>query len=745
MTAGSSHCLGSAAGTTPPLELWGGVECTVNRVGELFFDQLELSGHAHRLSDLDRFAELGIKTIRYPVLWERVAPEKVSEADWSGTDNAMARLRELGIKPIVGLVHHGSGPRGTSLLDPDFPHKLREFAGAVAERYPWIEMVNPINEPLTTARFSALYGLWYPHARDDRSFVRACLNQCLAIRAAMGAIREVNPAIQLIQTEDLGKTYSTPLLEYQTEFENERRWLTFDLLSGRVDEDHKLWRYLIDNGVSDQELASFGTEPCTPDILGINHYLTGERFLDERLSLYPRNARGGNGIHHYADVEAVRVLEHGVAGHATLLREAWERYRLPLAITEVHLGCTREQQMRWMNEGWEAAITLRGDGCDIRAVTMWSLLGCHGWDSLLTRDNSAYESGAFDLRSPEPRATALAAQARALSTTGYFDHPALDGDGWWRERSRLSYPAVRAVHSASPTLRTIHKRRPILVTGARGTLGQAFARICEQRGLEFRAVTRSELDIGDARAIDAVLSQIEPWAVVNAAGYVRVDDAEWDAARCRRENIQGAFNLALASSELSIPLVTFSTDLVFDGRSRQPYLESAGVNPLGVYGLSKAEAEEKMLCLARCPLVIRTSAFFGPWDDYNFASTTRASLANSVPVEAANDVVISPTYVPDLVNAALDLLIDDERGIWHLANGAAVTWAEFARRIAIASGLDAALIIPRPIAALNLTAMRPSYSALGSERGVLLPPLDDAIGRYASESIEAHVAAAVNG
>jgi dTDP-4-dehydrorhamnose reductase len=104
----------------PPLEVWAGVECTVNRVGDQYFDQIERNGHASRIDDLDLFAELGVRAIRYPVLWERTAPNGEMSADWSWADERLERLRELGIRPIVGLVHHGSGPRHTSLIDPAF-------------------------------------------------------------------------------------------------------------------------------------------------------------------------------------------------------------------------------------------------------------------------------------------------------------------------------------------------------------------------------------------------------------------------------------------------------------------------------------------------------------------------------------------------------------------------------------------------------------------------------------------------
>src|SRR5918994_6752518 len=93
-----------------PIEIWGGVECTLNRVGNAWHDQIERSGHAARDADLDLFAGLGIRTLRYPVLWERVAPRDPIATDWAWTDTRLARMRELGIKPIAGLVHHGSGP-----------------------------------------------------------------------------------------------------------------------------------------------------------------------------------------------------------------------------------------------------------------------------------------------------------------------------------------------------------------------------------------------------------------------------------------------------------------------------------------------------------------------------------------------------------------------------------------------------------------------------------------------------------
>ncbi len=274
---------------------------------------------------------------------------------------------------------------------------------------------------------------------------------------------------------------------------------------------------------------------------------------------------------------------------------------------------------------------------------------------------------------------------------------------------------------------------PLLITGATGTLGRAFARLCDLRGLPYRLTTRAELDVARPESAEAMLAELRPWAVVNTAGYVRVDDAEREPEACERENVTGPANLAAACSERAMPLVTFSSDLVFDGRKSAPYLESDPVAPLNVYGRSKARAEERVLAAHPDALVFRTSAFFGPWDAYNFVTIALRELAAGRSFVATGDAVISPTYVPDLVNASLDLLIDGESGLWHLANEGAVTWAELAARAAARAGVDAGGLEARPRAELGMAAPRPLYSALGSERGMLLPSLDDALDRYMRE------------
>jgi dTDP-4-dehydrorhamnose reductase len=729
------------------LELWGGVECSCTRVHGQFIDQIQRSGHHLRIKDLELFAELGIRALRYPVLWERTAPYGIENADWRWSDERLNYLTRVGVHPIVGLVHHGSGPLATNLMEASFPERLADYAGAVARRYPWIKAYTPINEILTTARFSGLYGYWYPHEGSEAAFLRALMNQCRAVRLSMHAVRQVNPQASLVQTDDLGRTYSTPALSYQADFDNERRWLGWDLLCGRVDSKHPLWQHLRNNGISEQELAEFLESPCPPDVLGVNHYLTSDRFLDERLEHYPSQFHGGNGRHRYADVEAARVLQNFDGAQCERLMEAWERYHLPIAVTEVHLGCTREEQCRWLLEMWHAAHQARSGGADVRAVTVWSLLGAYDWSSLLTRSENHYESGAFDLRGGLPRATAVARLAKHLAAGEMPQDPIYHSPGWWRRSIRLLYPAVtlaetgphcHGARSVEPL--TTGDDRPLLITGAGGKLGRAFERLCHLRGLERVVLLRRDLDVASSEAIAAALDRYQPWAVINAAGFAGIDRAETERTDCFRANLEGPKRLAKACAERNIPLVSFSSALVFDGSQRRGYVESDGVKPLSTYGRSKAAAEKAVLQLHPTALIVRTSAFFGPWDDHNFLTSALRRLAAGETHLAANDAVVSPTYIPDLVHATLDLLIDGEKGLWHLANEGETDWYQFAKRAAGLAGVNTSGLIRGSTSELGFKAPRPSYSVLATERAALLPTLDEALRNYVKDRLDSGAA-----
>lgn len=709
------------------MEVWGGIECTINRVYDTYFDQLSYSGHYDREDDLALFKDLGIKKIRYPILWEKHQPNQTEDINWLETEKKLNRLVELGIEPIVGLVHHGSGPTYVHMTDENFSSGLAEFAMKVATKFPFINYYTPINEPLTTARFCGLYGLWHPHKKDDASFIQILLSECKATVLAMQSIRMVNPKAKLVQTEDLGKTHSTSPLDYQAKFENHRRWLGFDLLCGLVNTKHKLYNYLTKKGASKSQLDFFLKNPCPPDILGFNHYLTSERFLDHDYTQYPKHTVGGNKRHRYADVEAVRVANVNLSGPYDLLKEAWERYKLPIAITEVHLHCTREEQMRWLANIWKAANNLKNEGIDIRAVTFWALLGSFGWNKLLTKPKGEYEPGVFDVTSGKPRPTALTEIIKSFGRDQSYNHPVLNEKGWWERGERLLYnlSAVKVKTSVSRSSST-----PILILGKTGTLGFAFSKKCDMRNIHYQLLDRRSLDITNIDQIESVIKSVKPWALINSAGYVRVDDAEDDAENCYKINTAGSTKLAAVCLKYGVKLMMFSSDLVFDGNKDQLYVEQDIVHPLNVYGHSKALAEKEVLEINPNTLVIRTSAFFGPYDQYNFVTNVLNTLKQGKQFQAIDDVLISPTYVPDLVNASLNLLLDNECGIWHLSNEGVLSWADLALDVANRGNFSSKSIESVSLDVMNYRANRPKYSALKSEKGMQLPSLEDALDRY---------------
>jgi dTDP-4-dehydrorhamnose reductase len=241
---------------------------------------------------------------------------------------------------------------------------------------------------------------------------------------------------------------------------------------------------------------------------------------------------------------------------------------------------------------------------------------------------------------------------------------------------------------------------------------------------------RDDLNIADEAEIERMIDKHKPWAVINTAGYVRVDDAETEKDNCFLVNTTAPKLLSKVCEKKGVQFVTYSSGLVFDGSKRNPYLESDIVSPLNIYGQSKAMAEEAVLDNNPSALIIRTSAFFGPWDQYNFVHNALKAFKNEETFTAANDVIISPTYVPDLVNASLDLLLDEVNGIWNISNHGSVTWAMLASEVAKRSGYNAKHFEAVPIANLGLAAARPSYSVLTTEKGFELPSWEHALDRF---------------
>lgn len=664
---------------------------------------------------------LGIAAFRYRVAWEDVS------TPWEWVEEDISFLTEHNIKPIIGLIHHGSGPKDTSLISDDFAEGLAAHAAHTVRKLPEVEYWTPVNEPLTTARFSALYGHWYPHERSDGAFWLALLNQIDATIAAMREIRLVNPVAKLVQTEDLGTTYATAALCDQAAHDNQRRWMTWDLLCGMVVPGHPFYDGLCKLGFQ-YRLEHIASAPCPPDIIGVNHYITSDRFLDHRISRYPAAAVGQNAKQKFADVEAVRVLSAPLKGMKHVLSEAWDRYQIPVALTECHNGCTREEQMRWVRDAWESGLQLNAEDKNILAITIWTLMGARGWSNLLTQPSSDFESGVFDPRSTKLRATGLAETISALTQQRELP-AAVAGPGWWQREDRLKYApapvAMPVVRAHRPT-----SSAPLLIAGITGSLGQALAYAARRRGLNIITTSRAELSLQDPASIRQALLQHQPWAVINATGWVKVDEAEEAFNSCMSTNTHGALALAICCEELGLPNVHFSSDLVFDGNADIPYRENAATRPLNVYGESKARADALLLQMS-LPLVIRTAAFFSPFDPHNFAHNLVTALRRNATFLASPAHHVSPTYVPHLADIVLDLTVDRANGLWHISNGETLSWLDFAHELSAVCQLDPRHIGSASPEELGWVAKRPVQSGLQSIHGQIVPRLGNAFDAFA--------------
>ncbi len=140
----------------------------------------------------------------------------------------------------------------------------------------------------------------------------------------------------------------------------------------------------------------------------------------------------------------MRVAGEDITGFASLLVRAWKRYGKPVAITEVHIGSTVDEQIRWASEAWNGTIRAQQQGVECVAVTIWALLGSYYWDTLVTHDNRHYEPGTFSMSSGRPVPTELAAVVAQMAKGHTPRHPALSSSGWWRQPGRTFFGSMAA-------------------------------------------------------------------------------------------------------------------------------------------------------------------------------------------------------------------------------------------------------------------------------------------------------------
>lgn len=281
-------------------------------------------------------------------------------------------------------------------------------------------------------------------------------------------------------------------------------------------------------------------------------------------------------------------------------------------------------------------------------------------------------------------------------------------------------------------------QRNTIIFGAQGQLGIELNREFENRGWSIQRYDRQSLDITNAEHVEHAISRADVQVVINAAAYNQVDIAESEPLAAYQTNGLAVRNIATACRQADAQLVHYSTDYVFDGTKRTPYVETDQPHPLGAYAVSKLAGELYAQAYLTRPLIIRTSGVFGPagmsTPRGNFMELMLRLAKGSNPIRVVQDHVASPTYAPALASRTADLVEKQLTGVFHIGGGEPISWYDYAKLIFEVAGLTT------PVHATDereyrTAARRPKYSALSNSKleaaGIQpMPPLRDAISDY---------------
>jgi beta-glucosidase len=359
-----------------------GIENSIPTIdnGRTRIDQMEACGHyKHWKLDFDCMEEIGLNYLRYgpPLHTTYQGPGRY---DWEFADITLADLRSREIVPIVDLCHFGVPDWIGDFQNPDFPQLFALYAGAFAERYPWIQLYTPVNEMFICAVFSAKYGWWNEQLTTDRGFVTALKHIVKANIMAMTEILKRRPDAIFIQSESSEYFHAdSPSAIHEAELRNRWRFLSLDLNYGnRVNSD--MYEYLLDNGMSREEYNWFLTHQLKQHcILGNDYYITNEHRV-------------------FADGHTEASGE--VFGYSEITRQYYERYGLPIMHTETNMreGPTGQEAVQWLWKEWHNVLRIRNVGIPTVGFTWYSLTDQIDWDTALRqKNNRVHPVGLFDL------------------------------------------------------------------------------------------------------------------------------------------------------------------------------------------------------------------------------------------------------------------------------------------------------------------------------------------------------------
>lgn len=352
--------------------IWAaGIENTFvpqTRNGSRPLDEFELMGHyQHWREDLGLAKKLGLSAVRWGAPWYKIEPEP-GRFDWSWTDQVIPYMVEdLNINPIVDLMHYGCPFwLEREFANKNYPDLVARYAAAFVERYKGlVSWYTPLNEPIINSLMCGMRGLWPPYLKGDRGYIRLMLQLASGIIKTSKAIKSIQPDSVLVHVEATGMTRTARQdLAVLAREEQHRGFLCYDLITGRIADEHLLFSWLVRNGASPDALEELARNPIELDVIGMNFYpqwSTKLLYIDKRGKL------------------AFQETEPEGHGFKDMIRHYWERYEVPIMITETSAVGSDEVRERWLESSVSMIKDLRLSGVPVMGYTWFPLFTMVDW------------------------------------------------------------------------------------------------------------------------------------------------------------------------------------------------------------------------------------------------------------------------------------------------------------------------------------------------------------------------------
>jgi beta-glucosidase/6-phospho-beta-glucosidase/beta-galactosidase len=369
-----------------------GIECSNPTIGgengqRIRRDLLDECGHyKHWREDLQLVKEMRIPFLRYglPNHHIHLGPDRY---DWSFADEALAEIKRLGIIPILDLLHFGVPEWMGDFQNPEMPVLFASYAGAVADRYPWVRAYTPVNEIYVAARNSGLDGIWNERLRTEHGFVTALKHLVAANLLATAAVVHHRPNAIIITSESAEYTHHVSVAPaHEIKLRNKLVFLSLDLLYSRAP-DADVLMFLQDNGMSREEFLWFmKTSPSGFQIMGNDYYGHNEKIVLPDGSV---------------------TFGEDVLGWYLITQRYYHRYYKPVMHTETN-HFNPDAATGWLWKQWVNVLRMRRDGVPVLGFTWYSLGDQMDWDTQLAQKNGRVNAcGLFDMeRKPRPVAAA---------------------------------------------------------------------------------------------------------------------------------------------------------------------------------------------------------------------------------------------------------------------------------------------------------------------------------------------------